>query len=92
MANQVTTNPLVLDTAGVVDTKPIFIRAIRVLYSADSDDVELSDRNGNSIFLGKATSAGSGLTDNLAVPGGIRCDGLTVTTVDGTSKVYVYLK
>lgn len=93
MANSVTTNPLVLDTAGAVLTSPVKIKAIRVIYSADSDDVELSDQKGNSVFLGKAgTILTAGLTDGITVPGGISCDGLTVTTIDGSSVVYVYLK
>ncbi len=93
MANSTTTNPLVLDTAGAVSTAPVTIKAIRVQYSADEDDVVLSDKGGNVVFTGKAGDVSvNGYNDELVVPGGIKIDGLTVTTIDGTSKVYVYLK
>jgi len=93
MANSVATNPLVLDTAGVALTGPVTIKAIRVVYSADSDDVELSDASGNSVFLGKAgTILSAGLSDGIVIPGGIKVNGLTVTTIDGSTVVYVYLK
>jgi len=93
MANSVTTNPLVLDTAGVVLTGPVSIKAIRAVYGADADDVELSDAGGNSVFLGKATTiATAGNADGITVPGGIKINGLTATTIDSGTVVYVYLK
>ena len=93
MANSVKTNPLVLDTAGVALTGPVNIKAIRVVYGADADDVLLKDAGGNSIFVGKATTiATAGNTDGVTVPGGIKFDGLTATTIDSGSVVYVYLK
>ena len=93
MANSTKTNPLVLDTAGVVLTGPVSIRAIRVIYGADDDDVSLSDSKGNSVFLGKATHIESaGNSESLTIPGCIKVDGLTATTIDSGSKVYVYLK
>jgi hypothetical protein len=94
MANSVGTNPIVLDSAGVVQDKgPITIKAIRVVYGADADDVLLSDAAGNPVFVGKATTiATAGNTDGVTVPGGIKVEGLTATTIDSGTVVYLYLK
>lgn len=93
MANVATTNPMVLDTAAAVLTGPTHVKQIRVIYSADDDDVEITDKNGNSVFLSKAgTIASAGRSETVNYPGGIKMDGLTVATIDGTTKVYVYLK
>ena len=94
MANSVDTNPIVLDTAGVVQDKgPITIKAFRVVYGADGDDVLLSDAAGSPVFTGKAGAvATAGRGDNLTVPGGIKVEGLTATTIDAGTVVYLYLK
>jgi len=93
MANSVTTNPLILDTAGAILTTPTHIKAIRVQFSADEDDVVLSDKGGKVVFSAKGGDVSvNGYNDSITIPGGIKCDGLTVTTIDGTSKAYVYLK
>lgn len=88
MANSVTTNPLVLDSTGVVLTGPVTIRAV-VYTAADGSTLLLSDSDGNAV-LELETDAGD-LNPSLTVPGGIKVDGLTVTTIDaGTA--YVYLR
>ena len=94
MANSVTTNPIVLDSAGVVQDKgPITIKAFRVVYGVAGDDVLLSDAAGNPVFAGKGpTALASKTDDNLTVPGGIKVEGLTATTIDAGTVVYLYLK
>ena len=90
MANSVDTNPIVLDTAGVVSTTPVTIKAIQVVFSAAADEVLLSDASGNAVYGSIGTA--EKLTDQLTVPGGIKAQSLSVTTVDGTSVIYLYLK
>jgi len=93
MANSTTTNPLVLDTAGAVTSAPITIKSIMVQFAADEDDVVLSDKHGNVVFSAKAGDVSvNGYNQTLTVPGGINLPGLTATTIDAGSKVYVYLK
>ena len=90
MANSVTTNPLVLDSTGVViaGPSPVTIRAV-VFSAAAASTLVLSDAGGNQV-LTLVTSAGD-LNPSLTVPGGIKIQGLTVTTISaGTA--YVYLK
>jgi len=90
MANSVTTNPMVLDTAGVISVNPVTIKAIQVVFQAATNVVLLSDANGNAVYGSIGTA--EKLTDQLTVPGGIKCPNLTLTTVDGTSVIYLYLK
>jgi hypothetical protein len=88
MANSVTTNPLVLDSTGSALAGPVTIRAV-VFSAAAASTLVLSDADGNEV-LTLETSAGD-LNPSLTVPGGIKVDGLTVTTIDaGTA--YVYLR
>ena len=88
MANVATTNPMVLDTAAAVVTTPVQIKAV-VFTAANGDGLVLSDKDGNAI-LGLEASTGD-LSPSVTVPGGIKADGLTVTTIDGGT-AYVYLK
>lgn len=88
MANSTATNPLVLDSTGTVLTGPVTIRAV-VYTAVDGSTLLLSDGAGNAV-LGLETDAGD-LNPSLTVPGGIKVDGLAVTTIDaGTA--YVYLR
>ena len=88
MANSVTTNPLVLDSTGVVLTGPVTIKA--VLFTAtNGDGLLLSDAEGNQV-AGLEASTGD-LSPTITVPGGIKVNGLTVTTIDG-GVAYIYLK
>jgi len=90
MANSVTTNPIVLDTAGVVSTNPITIKAIQVVFGAAAQVVLLSDANGAAVYESVGTA--EQLTDGLTVPGGIKALSLTATTITSGATVYLYLK
>lgn len=92
MANSVTTNPITIDTAGVISTEPVTIKAIQVRFTAATNVVLLSDADGALVYESVATA--EKLTDCLTVPGGIKLTkGLTATTIDGASTVvYLYLK
>jgi hypothetical protein len=92
MANVVTTNPIVLDAAGVVSITPVTIKAIQVAFAADADVVLLSDGSGNAVYGVTCNAAGGGLNENLTVPGGIKCPSLTATTITAGAVVYLYLK
>ena len=88
MANSVGTNPLVLDTVGVALTGPVSIKAV-VFTAAAASTLLISDADGNEV-LGLETSAGD-LSPSVTIPGSIKNNGLTVTTIDA-GKAYVYLK
>ena len=88
MANSNKTNPLVLDTAAVSLTGPVTIKAV-LFTAADGSTLVLSDADGNAIVT-LETDSGD-LNPTLTVPGGIKTNGLTVTTIDA-GVAYVYLK
>lgn len=88
MANSVTTNPLVLDTAAAALTGPVTIKAV-LFSAADGSTLVLSDAAGNAICT-LETDAGD-LNPSVTVPGGVKVNGLTVTTIDA-GVAYVYLK
>jgi hypothetical protein len=92
MANSVTTNPMVLDSAGVISVNPVTIKAIQVAFAADADVVLLSDGSGNAVYGATCNAAGGGLNESLTVPGGIKCPSLTATTITSGAVVYLYLK
>jgi hypothetical protein len=88
MANSKATNPLVLDSTGVVLTGPVSIKAI-LFTAANADGLLLSDAEGNKVASLEASTGD--LSPTVTVPGGIKVNGLTVTTIDG-GIAYIYLK
>ena len=94
MANVVATNPIYVDTAGVLRTGPVTIKAIFVQYVSNGDDLVLDDADGNIVFKSKAgPAAETTQPDTLcfSVPDGIKVNGLTCDTIDGTTHALIYL-
>ena len=92
MANNTKTNPMQLDTAGVIFAKgqPFSFSSLLFNASADDEDVLLSDADGNVIWVSKAgdiSADGACYESYLPYMGN---NGLTLTTIDGTSKLYIY--
>lgn len=101
MANDLTLNPLVFDTAAatVAVTSLIHISKIRwVDYNndiADADQVIVQDKNGKPVWEARCTTVGAGTTtppgaetDFSALP--LKVNGLIVTTLTH-GKLYIYL-
>ena len=88
MANSNSTNPLVLDSTGVSLTGPVSIKAV-LFTAATGEGLLLSDADGNSVVALEATTGD--LSPSITIPGGIKINGLTVTTIDGGT-AFVYLK
>lgn len=88
MSNSVVTNPLVLDSTGVVLKGPVSIKAI--LYTAGNNEtIVLSNAAGVSIC--KLTASTGTFSPSITIPGGVKTSGLTVTSIGG-GVAYVYLK
>ena len=88
MANSNDTNPLVLDSTGVSKTGPVSIKAV-LFTAATGEGLVLSDAKGNQVVALEASTGD--LSPTLTVPGAIKTDGLTVTTIDGGT-AFVYLQ
>jgi len=96
MANSVDTNPITIDTAGVISAGvpggqgPLTIRAIKVSCTALAQTVLLSDADGNIVY--RFISTAEVLNDALTVPGGIKIPSLTATTITAGAVVILYLR
>ena len=85
MANILTTNPLQIDTAGVIYAKgtPYSIKSVSYQAAADDQDVLLSDESGNVIWkakVGDVSEDGYNWAEKLDYTAN---EGLTCTTIDG---------
>jgi len=92
MANVLTTDPIQIDTAGVIYAKgiPYTIKRVSFQASADDEDVLLSDADGNIIWqakIGDVSADGYNYSEGLCYAGN---NGLTCTTIDGTSVLLIY--
>jgi hypothetical protein len=88
MANSNDTNPLVLDSTGVSLTGPVSIKAVS-FTAANGEGLLLSDADGNTVVALEASTGD--LSPSITIPGGVKVNGLTVTTIDGGAAL-VYLK
>jgi hypothetical protein len=91
MANNLTANPLILDTAGtLVVTCPIQISKIHWAIAPASGSITLSDRSGKVVYkttIIAGATAHPADSDFLPL---LNMDGLTVA-VTGTIEVHVHL-
>jgi hypothetical protein len=91
MANNVSGNPWILDTAGAALVWPakVFVEHFEFVdYAGDTDNCELKDASGRSIWKN------NGAADLQEVRSGKIgwVSGVALTTVTGTGKVRVYIK
>ena len=92
MANILITDPMQIDTAGVIVAKgiPFYIRFVSVQFSADDEDVLLSDADGNIIWQAKAGDVSAdGYNQDVDLCYSSN-NGLTCTTIDGTTVALIY--
>ena len=92
MANILTTNPMQIDTAGVILTKGKYfhINTLSWMPAADVDDLVISDADGNIIYQTKAGDiSDQGYVYEFALDLQNN-NGITVTTIDG-GKLLLYM-
>jgi hypothetical protein len=97
MANNLTMNPMFVDTAATLFPvgKPVYVKAIAWVSDqasgydiAANDDLLVSDSAGNRVVGKRASFAGDGFEMYHFVEG-YNTDGLVVTTIDG-GVCYIY--
>ena len=90
MANDITGNPWILDTAGSVTTSPFKCQYLKWTPTTDGDDLLIVDNAGNTVWSLKAIAADSnqGIDYKEPIEGVI--NGLSITTIDNGT-LYVYL-
>jgi len=96
MANDITTNPLVLDSAAatVIVSNLFRITAIKWTVDsggADNDTCVLTDKNGKVIYeeILNIVTSGEVQAPPMIFPVPLKCNGLVCLTLSG-GKVYVY--
>ena len=87
MANILSTNPLQIDTTGVIanPNNTLMISGIKVVPSGTTWTCILQDGLGNVVFHDTNTKAGKNLTNPFLV------QGLTATTLTSITRVLIYL-
>ena len=92
MANDTTGNPWVLDTAAVIKTTPVKVKAMEWRpVTAGSDDLSVTDNSGHEVWTEKAIAVDSSGMISYVWPGEEQsCSGFTLTTIDsGTLRVWI---
>ena len=92
MANELNTNPMVIDTAGVIYANhlPYTIKRVSFQASSDDNDVRLADTAGNTIWQAKAGDVsvnGYNYSEKLDYAGN---SGLNCTVIDDTAVLLIY--
>ena len=95
MAKDITGNPWILDTAEVIVTTPLRVKAMEWRpETAAGDDLSVTDNGGSEVWTEKAIAVdASGMIAYLWAAGmgdPVTVNGLTVATIDsGTLRVWV---
>jgi hypothetical protein len=90
MANDITGNPWILDTAAFITKSPVRIKRMEWKPSAAADDLTVKDRHGDVFWDRDALDAAPG-GDEFFEPGdSIRMMGFDLDTIDG-GVLYVWV-
>ena len=88
MANSAIGNPWILDTAGVITTKPFKVLLFEWTPTTDGHDILIHDNGGNVIWTKKALAADANQGISYTRVGG-SVNGINLVTIDGGT-LYVY--
>jgi len=97
MANDITGNPWILDTAATVVGSGTVVKILKMVFYAGTagDDLDVQNGAGKSIWKVKAAAAATNYEDYAGVPFNIPdifiTDGLIVGTIDG-GELWVWVK
>jgi hypothetical protein len=90
MANNLTGNPLVVDTAAALISGMATILAMEWIPNAAADDLTVTDGTGKTIWDVDALTGGTAGKEKFPLDRFV-CTGLTVSVIDGGT-LYVYIK
>lgn len=93
MANDLTKNPWIIDTAGATSTwtGPVHIRQMEWVPAAAGDDLTVTDKNGNTIWsVTNALADGVAGKESIDLRGRTPWQGFIVSAIGGGT-LYVYL-
>jgi hypothetical protein len=90
MANNLTGNPLSVDTAAVIYTKPVYV--IRMVWESPTTSghaIDVTDNAGHKVWATTAIAGGTGITYEREI--GCSCSGLTIATIE-SGTLYIYIQ
>lgn len=93
MANDLTKNPWVLDTAGATSTftGPVYINRMRFVPAAAGDDLTVTDKNGNTIWqLTNVLADGIAGSEEIDLRGNPPYQGFILSVIGGGT-LYVWI-
>jgi hypothetical protein len=94
MANNLTKNPWILDTAGVVTANPTSVAKIRWYPNAANDDLSIGHADGSVVWITRAIAAASANEsvgqEEIVFQPPMSFSGMAINVLDA-GKVYVYL-
>jgi hypothetical protein len=94
MANDLTKNPWVIDTAATtaIWTGPVHINRMEFLPGASGDDLVVTDKNSGAIWsVTNAVTGGRAGLETIDLRGVPPYQGMIVSTLTSGSYLYVYL-
>lgn len=89
MSNSATGNPWTLDTVGVIQTSPLFIKKILWTPTTDGDDILIQDNAGHNVWKLKALAADANEAIVYTIDLNTSINGFNLVTLDNGT-VYVY--
>ena len=90
MANNLTGNPWVIDTAAVITTGPVRVVSAEWQEPTAGNDLTILDNSGNTIYDDNAIAGGSGIRLEVKIADTL-FNGFNVSVIDGGT-LYVYIK
>ena len=90
MANNLTGNPWIIDTADTITTGPVYVVSAEWQEPTAADDLTIVDNSGNTIYDDNAIAGGTGIRLEVKL-GGAVYNGFIVSVIDGGT-LYVYIR
>lgn len=88
MSNNLTGNPYIVDTAGIISSAPVFVK--RMVWqepAAAAEDLTVKDSEGKVLWDENSHAGGTGISIEQEME--IDCNGITVETID-SGMLYIY--
>ena len=90
MANNLTGNPWIIDTAATITTGLVTVTAAEWQEPTAADDLTITDNAGNTIYDDNAVAGGTGIRLEVKIAN-TQFNGFIVSVIDGGT-LYVYHK
>ena len=91
MSNDLTGNPLKVDTAAEITTNPTFVHRMIWTPTTAGDDILVEDNGGSDLWAYKALAGDADQAIEYDRDFNMQVNGITVTTIDNGT-LYIYIR